>query len=43
MVSGRVEPERFVFVEEMGANTSLLMCCGRGRAEGSERSARCPV
>jgi hypothetical protein len=25
MVSERVEPERFVFVDEMGANTSLCV------------------
>jgi hypothetical protein len=35
----RVEPERFVFVEEMGVNTSLFMCCERARAEGSPRGA----
>ena len=34
MVSGRVEPERFVFVEEMGANTSLhVLRAWSGRGE----------
>jgi hypothetical protein len=40
MVASATEPERLVFVDEMGTNTSLAPLCMPGRAEANERFVR---
>jgi hypothetical protein len=39
LVAGRLDARRFVFVDEMGANTSLSPISTGGRAEDDERTS----
>ena len=40
-LAGSLDADRLVFVDEMGANTSLWRPCMLGRSEDSGRALRC--